>query len=142
MTFSSFALQLALLSVAVWIALVIVHQIPGLGDEPNFSWLSWGAFILISMGMFVLGKRAAYDENKGLFVSMAIFLGAGKMLLSVILFVAYTLLVNPIGKGFAIPFFLIYLSFTIFETYFMMKLSYEKRELAKTNQKIESQEKR
>ncbi len=125
MDFRSFALQLAALSLSVWVLLVIVHQIPSLGEEQNFSWITWGVFIVLSMFMFVLGKKSAYDENKSLFLSMSIFLGATKMLIAVVLVVGYSFWQKPSGQGFVIPFFLIYLCFTIFETYFMMKLSFE-----------------
>ncbi len=125
MDFRSFALQLAALSLIVWVLLVIVHQIPSLGEEQNFSWMTWGVFIVLSMLMFVLGKKTAHDENKGLFLSMSIFLGATKMLVAVVLVVGYSYWSKPSGQGFVIPFFLIYLCFTIFETYFMMKLSFE-----------------
>lgn len=126
MEFRSFALQLTLLSIVVWGLLVILHQVPGLGEEQDFSWITWGFFILLSMVMFVLSKKTALDPNKNLFLSMSIFLGATKMLLSVVLVIGYSYVMKPEGQGFVIPFFLIYLCFTIFETYFMMKLSYEK----------------
>lgn len=126
MTYRSFSYQLAVVAVGVWLMLVILHQIPGLGEEQNFSWLTWGAFILLSMGMFLLGKWAALDRDQKLFISMSILLGGTKMLFSVVWVIAYTTLFAPEGRGFVIPFFLIYLCFTIFETYFLMKLSYEK----------------
>lgn len=126
MTFRNFTIQLAGLSILVWGLLVVIHQIPGLGEEQNFSWWTWGTFIVLSIFMFVLAKWAANDENKQLYVGMSIFLGATKMLIAVLLVVIYSKVMEPKGQGFVIPFFLIYLCYTIFETHFLMKLSYEK----------------
>lgn len=127
MTFRRFASQLTAVSVGIWVLLLIVHQIPGLGEEQNFSWLTWMAFILISIIMFLLGKWATSDRNQQLFTSISIFLGGSKMLFSVVWVIAFSIFNAPEGRGFVVPFFLIYLCFTIFETYFMMKLSYEKK---------------
>lgn len=127
MSYRNFSYQLTGVALAVWVLLLITHQIPGLGEEQDFSWMTWGAFILISILMFMLGKWAALDRNQKLFISMSIFLGGSKMLFSVVWVIVYTTLYIPKGRGFVIPFFLIYLCFTIFETYFMMKLSYEKK---------------
>jgi len=46
----------------------------------------------------------------------------GKMLISVLVIFAYIQLAQPAGKLFILPFFGIYLAFTAYETYFMMKL--------------------
>ena len=126
MTYRSFFYQVAGAAIGAWVLLLVTHQIPGLGAAQDFSWITWGAFILFSIFMFILGKWAALDRNQKLFISMSVFLGGSKMLFSVAWVVTYMTLYQPEGQGFVIPFFLVYLCFTVYETYFMMKLSYEK----------------
>ncbi len=126
MTLRSFVSQLAALAVGVALLLILLHQLPQLGNNQSFSWISLSAFVVLSILMFVLGKWSAGDRNKSLFISMSILLGGSKMLLSVLLVIVYSKLMQPTSRAFVIPFFLVYLSFTIFETYFMMKLAQEK----------------
>jgi hypothetical protein len=50
-----------------------------------------------------------------------------KMALCLFVIVGYFKLAEPSSKMYAIPFLIVYLIFTIFETYFMMKLSKVKK---------------
>ncbi len=126
MTFPSFAKQLVALTTLVAVLLLILHQWPIFGTYQSFSWISLLGFFLLIIAMYIMGKCSAADPNKSLFVSISILLGGGKMLLSVLLVIVYSKWVQPSSRGFVVPFFLVYLSFTIFETYFMMKLAQEK----------------
>ena len=127
MTIRSFVLQLAGLAALVALLLLFLHQFPAIGEYQSFSWISWLCFIGISFLMFFLGKWSAMHRDRNLFVSISILLGGGKMLLAVLLVIVYSKLMQPTSRAFVIPFFLVYLCFTIFETYFMMKLAREKR---------------
>ncbi|MFT5909730.1 MAG: hypothetical protein ACI9XO_001246 [Paraglaciecola sp.] len=73
--------------------------------------------------MFVLGKKTAASQNVNDFSQVVFGSIIGKMFLTVFLVVAYFEVQQPQDSHFLIPFFLIYLAFTIFETAFMMKLS-------------------
>jgi hypothetical protein len=48
------------------------------------------------------------------------------MLVAVICMVIYRKVFSAQGKDFLLPFFIVYFAFTIFETYFMIKLAKEK----------------
>lgn len=55
---------------------------------------------------------------------MGVILGAtfGKIFFSLFLVIIYNHIAQPSSKVFIIPFFIVYLIFTIFETYLMMQL--------------------
>lgn len=83
---------------------------------------SLALFIPLSIGMFFLGQRAANSENKLLFHNLIIVSIFAKMFLSVFVLLIYKKVFHPETKNFTLPFFLVYFSFTVFETYFMVKL--------------------
>lgn len=72
--------------------------------------------------MYYAGRNAARSSNKNDFTNIIMGFTMGKMVLSFVLIFAYLKLVEPADKIFVLPFFSIYLIYTVFETYFMMKL--------------------
>ena len=72
--------------------------------------------------MYQAGYRAAMSDNKNDFTNAVLGFTVGKMFLAILVILGYSLLAQPPDKLFIIPFFAIYLIYTIFETYFMMKL--------------------
>jgi hypothetical protein len=89
------------------------------------TWWSLAFFILFSYGMFLIGKRAAKSQNRGLFTNLIMALTFFKMMLAVMVLVVYKKMFQPASKDFLLPFFFVYFTFTIFETYFMIKLGKE-----------------
>lgn len=77
--------------------------------------------------MFLVGKITANSDNKGLFTGTILGFTFAKMLLSVIIVVGYAQLGNPPTKLFILPFFIVYLIFTIFETYIMMQIGQQSK---------------
>ena len=92
----------------------------------SVTWWSLALFIPLSIGMFFLGQRAAESENKFLFHNLIIVTIFAKMFLSVLVLLIYKKVFHPETKNFTLPFFLVYFIFTIFETYFMVKLAQKK----------------
>lgn len=72
--------------------------------------------------MFLLAIKAAVSKDKNAFTSLIIGFTFAKLLLTVALVLVYKKIANPEGALFLVPFFLIYIVFTIFETVFMTKL--------------------
>ncbi len=105
-------------------ALVVfgLHQIPRLQPYWLLSLLSTVGFCLLSVFMYYAGRNAARSSNKNDFTNIIMGFTMGKMVLSFVLIFAYLKLVEPADKIFVLPFFSIYLIYTVFETYFMMKL--------------------
>ena len=93
----------------------------------SVTWWSLGLFIPLSIGMFIFGQRASLSENKLLFHNLIIVTIFAKMFLSVFVLLIYKKIFHPETKNFTLPFFLVYFIFTIFETYFMVKLAQKKQ---------------
>ena len=117
-----FLIQLGLLSLSVAILIFFLNRLPQLQPSSLLSWASLAAFIAMSVIMFFAGSRAARSDNKNDFTNAVLGFTVGKMFLAILVIFGYSQLAQPADKLFIIPFFSIYLIYTIFETYFMMKL--------------------
>lgn len=113
-----------LFSVAVALAAVIffLQIFPAIKPAFHFLLISLGFFILLSLGMFLLAAGAAVSKDKNAFTRMLMVFTLGKLLLTVVLIIGYQMIVKPAEIYYVIPFFMIYISFTVFETYFLTKL--------------------
>ncbi len=89
----------------------------------NVTWWSLGIFVPLSILMFFGGQKAANSENKYVFSNLIMPFTFLKMFLSVVGLVVYKKMFHPETKFFLLPFFLVYFTFTIFETFFMVKIS-------------------
>jgi heme A synthase len=118
----TFYTQLLVLSLVVAAVVFFLNRVPKLQADAPLSWLSLFLFIALSALMFFIGKRTAKSENKNDFTNVVLGFTIGKMFLSIMVIYAYMMLMEPEGKFFIIPFFIVYFMFTAFETYFMMKL--------------------
>jgi len=79
--------------------------------------------MLLTLGMFFVGNITAKSSNKGLFTAMVMGFTFGKIFLSLFVVIGYHQIGQPTSKIFLLPFFIVYLIFTIFETYLMMQIS-------------------
>lgn len=77
--------------------------------------------------MFFGGQRAAKSADKYFFSNLIMPFTFIKMLFAVAGLVIYKKIWHPETKYFLLPFFFVYLVFTIFETFFMVKLANSKR---------------
>ena len=94
-----------------------------LEDHNAVSLLGMGFFILLCIGVYWLAKRASQSSNKYAFVRLVMINMMIKMFVSVIIIVAYTRLVEIDTNLFVLPFFIAYVLYTTFETYFLYQLS-------------------
>lgn len=117
-----FFTQLVAISGVAMVALYFLHQQPGFQLFSKFSSLSLALFIAISIVMYLTGQPAALSTNKNLFSRVVLLFIFIKMLFAVGLVAGYHHFVQPLNRRALLPFFLIYLVFTVFETYFMAKL--------------------
>lgn len=115
--------QLGLLSTGVCCIIGLLNFIPFFSTYQQLSWLSILLFVMISMTMYYLGRWAIEHSNKHLFTSLLYGFMGGKMLLSVILIYVYNLMAQPETKLFILPFFLVYVFYTVFESYFLIKIN-------------------
>ena len=118
-----FFIQLGVISLSTFLILFLLNQIPQFSPFKTFSYISCLGFILFSAGMYFLSYRAAMSSDKSLFLQQVLITTFMKMGLCIFVIIGYFKLAEPSSKMYAVPFLIVYLIFTIFETYFMMKLS-------------------
>lgn len=113
-----------LLVATVLSALVILGLgfIPALKAYSTFGWASILFFVVWSVIMFFISGKAAKNENKNIFTSAILGFTFAKLFLSAGIVYAYFRITEPESRLFLLPFFGVYLIYTIFETHFMMKL--------------------
>jgi len=87
----------------------------------DLTWIAIGMFTLISFLMFLLANNAMKSDNKYSFLNIVVMNLLAKIFLSFIVVVAYVKMTQPEDKWYLVPFTMIYLIFTIFETYFLSK---------------------
>ncbi|MCP9236607.1 hypothetical protein [Lewinella sp. JB7] len=120
---SRFLVLLAAVTGLAVLGLAVCHFLLSIDYALAFSVGTLLLFVFICVGLFFVGRRSAGAKNKMLFSN--VFMGATmvKMLLCGMLVVTYALLGQPPSKLFIVPFFWLYLVYTGFEVYFLMKIS-------------------
>ena len=126
MNTKSFLIQLGIFSLLMLGVLLALRFIPLVLPYQNFGWISWIVFFVLSLGMFFIGQKAAVSKNNFAFTQVVILTMIIKMVLAFFLCVLYYTIAQPANKYFIIPLFIVYLGFTVFETYFMMKIGNSK----------------
>jgi len=122
MSKKNFFKQLGIGSAILIICLYFIHQLPVFQGFFDFSMISIVLFIIFCIGMYFFGYSAAVSTNKSAFTGIVLISIFGKMLFSIILIVVYSKLREPETRMFLLPFIVVYLYYTAFETYFLMKL--------------------
>lgn len=122
MTKRSFFNQLGGLSTGVAAFLIFLNFIPQFRIDISVSWISWLFFIIFTVVVFYAAHSASSSANPHNFTTVIMGVVVGKMFFSVLIILLYIKLVDPESRYFLFPFFVIYLSFTIFELNFMTKL--------------------
>ena len=122
MTKRGFFSQLGLVTLFVTIILFVLINLAGFQPFLDISIISLVFFLCLSIGVFYYGIKAAKSDNKNYFIRLIMGFTFCKMMLSMIILFIYYKLVNPTSGHFLAPFFITYFCFTIFETYFLMKL--------------------
>ena len=98
------------------------HFISLFQQDALLSWISIGGMSLLSLLMFYFGRVAALSDNKHTFTNVVVGFVIGKMGFCVAMILVYNKLMQPQTKFFIIPFFFIYIVYTIYECYFLIRL--------------------
>ena len=122
MSAKNFFLLLAVVTLIAIISLAGIHQWQAVQGHELLGWAGLAAFLLITVLMFYSGRKAARSDNKNDFTSVVMGFTAGKMFIVLMAIVIYQRTVLPDTNFFILPFFGMYLIYTIFETYVMTKL--------------------
>lgn len=120
-----FFIQLFFLSILLSILIFSLNYIPDFAVHELFSWGALLLFVLLTVLMFFVGKKSALDQNKNKFTNIVFGFTFVKLALAATVIIAYYLIAKPENKLFIIPFFIIYFTFTAYETYLMMRLGKE-----------------
>lgn len=123
MATSRFWLLLAGVTGVAALGLLAFHLLLPLDYAVPFSVLTTLLFLFITIVLYFLGRRSAGARNKMLFGNVFLGLTMFKMLLCGMLVVGFALLFAPTNKLFVLPFFWLYIVYTSYEVYFLMKLS-------------------
>ena len=123
MTARVFSGQLSFVTVLTAATILLFGRYPLYQAHQVLYWAFLGFYFLTALLLFLVGKKLAVSENKNsftLFIMGSVFV---KMLLSMVVLVVYLKYAEPASKFFILPFLAVYLTFTVFETYFLMKIS-------------------
>ncbi|MFT5168760.1 MAG: hypothetical protein ACI8P3_004005 [Saprospiraceae bacterium] len=111
------------LSTGLMLVIFLLPYIPLFKGHQLFFWMNLGFFLLFTIGVYYLAEKAAYSTNLHTFSSVILGVIFMKMVFIIIIVLIYKKTMNPGSPWFLVPFFLIYVVFTIFEIYFMTKLA-------------------
>ena len=126
MNHRKFFTQLSFVSLGIVVVIFLFNLIPAFQVFQLLSWISFFFFLALSVLMYFIGYFAANSSDKNSFLQIVMASTFFKMVLCLAIIISYAKIAEPESKLFVIPFLAIYIIFTIFETYFMMKLSYLK----------------
>jgi hypothetical protein len=117
-----FFLQLTGLTLLAAGIVVLLNTLPQLEEHYPLGWISLGIFFFLTVLMYFAGRQAAGSANKNDFTSVVLAFTLGKLFVIILAVFGYSQLREPETNFFILPFFSMYLIYTIFETYVMMKL--------------------
>lgn len=121
-----FFIQLTLLMILTAVGLWLLNALPWLQAHLSFSWACLVIFTLLTILMFFAARQASMSSNKNDFTTVALGFSGGKIFLSAILVLVYLKLGKPDTRFFVLPFLGIYVVYTVFEVYFMMRLGQQR----------------
>lgn len=122
-----FWLLLLLVVIGVMVSLFLWNYfLPESSGLSTFTLICVGTFILINVIAYYAGRRSVMSSSKYRFVQLMMGLIMLKMVICVVLVVAYIKINEPSSKLFVLPFLTLYLLFTLFEIYVLEKTARHK----------------
>ena len=126
MEFRNFLIQLGIMAAVLSaIQSALCSNFSVLIPYQNLFWISQIFFILLSLISFIGGKYFVKKTNKNAFFQFMMLLIFARLALSATLVIGYFQITKPSDKIFLLPFFIAYLSYTIFEVAFLSKIGRE-----------------
>lgn len=119
---SAFLLQLTGFSVVVAGIMFAFLQIPQVTDYKQFTWWCMGFFIFLCLLIYGMAWLVGQRKNHMLNFRVGLFSNFLKIIGSLIFVLFYYYQYQPTTHLFVLPFFVIYMLYTIFELYFLTKL--------------------
>ena len=103
--------------------IVSMSLIPGFEDALAISLFSLLFFVLLNIGVYYLGLRSVRSKDKNSLTRLIMLLVFLKMISCLLIIIVYDQGWKPATNHYIIPFFLIYVSYTIFEVDMLSKIS-------------------
>jgi hypothetical protein len=123
---NSFYKQLLIIFLALTsIQYLISYTIPELSQFQNLFWICQFFFVALSILSFYGGKYFVHQKSKNTFSTFLMGLIMFRLLCSVAIIIGYFNIVKPTSKLFLLPFFVVYLVYSIYEVYFLSKIGRE-----------------
>ncbi len=120
-----FVRQLSLLTLVTAAGLGVLYlAILDLHERKGYLLLLLLGFAAFTYVAQLVAERIARSANPAALLNFVMVLTFAKMAFSLALVYGYYLYERPEGKSFLWPFFLVYLAFTSFETYALVRLSF------------------
>lgn len=110
------------LTISLALLVVLIGFYPPLAAYQDIFIISILFFVAFSILTYWLADNAARSKNKFAFTQVTFLFLFGKLLFSVLILVVYKQIAMPENNLYVLPFFLVYLCYTVFETGFMMRL--------------------
>lgn len=118
----SFFSQLIFLILLTGLALVFIHVFQPFAPYKMLSLCALVFFAMLTSFVYLTAAKAALSNDRNAFTRLIMLFTFVKMVLTAALLIGYHNVFQPTDNMFLIPFFLIYIVFTSFETIFMSKL--------------------
>ena len=124
MTAQSFWRSMAIVTAATALLLFGLQQLPLFASHALFAWLGLLLYAGLGLLAWYMGKQTAASANPNAFIQFFMGFVGAKMFLTIILLVVYVKSVGAVeNKYFVLPFLLTYLIYTVYESWFLMKLA-------------------
>lgn len=119
----NFFYSLSILTSTLLVMVLLLHGRGEIGKFTDFSVYCIFTFVGLSILIYVLGENAIKSSNKYAFNNLVVINMIIKMVVSVLVIFIYKQLNEVTSRAFIIPFLVIYLTYTIYETYFLTRLA-------------------
>lgn len=119
---TQFFIQLTLFSVLVALLLLGLLTLPLFAPYASFTWASLVFFIGLCLFIYLIAWLGAKRKNPMLNFRLGVLFNFLKIFNSIIFILVYKNLYQPESILFVLSFFIIYVLYTIFELYFLIKL--------------------
>jgi hypothetical protein len=119
---AQFVRQYAILLAFVVSLLLVFHFIPVFRPYDELNIVAFIFFNALCIGAYYFGKRSLQSSNKFLFNQLIVLNVIVKMGVSIAIIIVFRKLFNPDTNWFVLSFLILYLIYTIFETYLLTAL--------------------
>ena len=119
-----FTLQL-LIFTAICAAVLFggIHQVSIFQSDQYLSIIGMVMFNIYTIGLYILSTISMRSPNKGMFTAVHIGTIFFKMVLTIAIAMMYKKNFGPESRYYILPFIMIYVAYTAYETHLMMRIS-------------------